>query len=68
MSVTDAEALEGFRLLCRTEGIIPALEPSHAIAYAGKIAPTLHPEETILLCLSGRGDKDLQSVNDAENS
>ncbi|PKB66959.1 MAG: tryptophan synthase subunit beta [SAR202 cluster bacterium Io17-Chloro-G3] len=68
MSVTDAEALEGFRLLCRTEGIIPALEPSHAIAYAGKIAPTLHPEKTILLCLSGRGDKDLQSVNDAENS
>ncbi len=66
VAVTDAEALEGFRLLCQTEGIIPALEPAHAIAYAAKLAPTLGSEETILLCLSGRGDKDLQSVQDAE--
>ena len=66
VAVTDAEALEGFRLLCQTEGIIPALEPAHAIAYAGKLAPTLGAEETILLCLSGRGDKDLQSVEEAQ--
>ena len=61
-SVTDVEALEGFQLLCRTEGIIPALEPAHAIAAVAKIAPTL-PEDTILLAnLCGRGDKDIFSV------
>ena len=61
-SVNDAEALEGFHLLCRTEGIIPALEPSHAIHYASQLAPKLSPEEVILICLSGRGDKDIHVV------
>ena len=61
-SVNDAEALEGFHLLCRTEGIIPALEPSHAIYYVSKLAPTLSTEEIILVCLSGRGDKDIHVV------
>ena len=62
VAVTDAEALEGFRLLCHTEGIIPALEPAHAIAYAAKLAPTLASTDIVLICLSGRGDKDLQTV------
>jgi tryptophan synthase beta chain len=62
VAITDTEALEGFRLLCRTEGIIPALEPAHAIAYATKLAPTLSTNTIMLICLSGRGDKDLQTV------
>jgi tryptophan synthase beta chain len=62
VAVTDKEALEGFCLLCETEGIPPALEPSHAIAYAAQLAPTLPPEAIILVCLSGRGDKDLEVV------
>ena len=62
VSVSDAEALEGFRLLCLTEGIIPALEPSHAVYHAGRLAPTLSPDQTILVCLSGRGDKDMETV------
>ena len=62
VNVTDKEALEGFELLCRTEGIIPALEPAHAIAYVAKIAPTLSDDTTILVGLSGRGDKDLNTV------
>ena len=61
-SVNDAQALEGFHLLCKTEGIIPALEPSHAIYYASKLAPKLSSEEIILVCLSGRGDKDIHIV------
>ncbi len=61
-SVTDAEALAAFQLLCRSEGIIPALESSHAIAYVQKLAPRLRPDEIILVCLSGRGDKDLETV------
>ena len=65
VSVTDAEALEGFQLLCRTEGIIPALEPSHAIAHAAKVAPALPSDTVILVGLSGRGDKDIESVADA---
>ena len=65
VSVTDAEALEGFQLLCRTEGIIPALEPSHAIAHAAKIAPMLPGDAVILVGLSGRGDKDIETVADA---
>lgn len=65
VSVTDAEALEGFQLLCRTEGIIPALEPSHAIAHAAKIAPALPSDTVILVGLSGRGDKDIETVADA---
>ncbi|MEX0761328.1 MAG: tryptophan synthase subunit beta [Dehalococcoidia bacterium] len=60
--ITDAEALEGFDLLTRTEGIIPALEPSHALAYLKKMAPTLGPNHIVLLLLSGRGDKDLDTV------
>jgi tryptophan synthase beta chain len=65
VSITDDEALEGFQLLCRTEGIIPALESAHAIAHAAKMAPTLDKDETILVCLSGRGDKDMDTVIDA---
>jgi tryptophan synthase beta chain len=62
VAVTDAEALEGFRLLCHTEGIIPALEPAHAIAHAAKLAPTLASTDIVVICLSGRGDKDLETV------
>ncbi|NBW75175.1 MAG: tryptophan synthase subunit beta [Sphingomonadaceae bacterium] len=61
-SVTDTEALEGFQLLCRTEGIIPALEPSHAIAAVTKLAPTMGKDQIILVNLCGRGDKDIFSV------
>ncbi|MDE3112918.1 MAG: tryptophan synthase subunit beta [Chloroflexota bacterium] len=59
---TDAEALEAFRLLCRTEGIIPALEPAHAIADLPYVARELGRELDVLVCLSGRGDKDLDTV------
>ena len=65
VSVTDDEALDGLQLLSETEGIIPALETAHAIAYAAKIAPRMSPDETILLGLSGRGDKDVEIVRDA---
>jgi len=64
MSVTDAEALEGFKYLSRTEGIIPALESSHAIAYARKVAPAMPGDSVIIICLSGRGDKDINAVSD----
>jgi len=59
-SVTDAEALEGFRLLCETEGIIPALEAAHAAAYLAKVAQDLGRERCVILNLSGRGDKDVE--------
>ncbi len=62
VNITDAEALEAFQLLSRTEGIIPALESAHAIAYASKFAPTLGKNETVVICLSGRGDKDVHTV------
>jgi len=62
VSATDNDALEGFRLLSRTEGIIPALEPAHAIGYMMKWVPTLSKDQTVLLLLSGRGDKDLETV------
>ena len=62
VSVTDEEALEAFHLLCRTEGIIPALEPAHAVAYLRTLAPALGPEKVIVLGLSGRGDKDVHTV------
>jgi tryptophan synthase beta chain len=65
VSITDDEALEGFKLLCRTEGIIPALESSHAIAYAAKLANEFSPEHTVVINLSGRGDKDMHTVADA---
>ena len=64
-SATDTEALEAFQLLCRTEGIIPALEPSHAIAAVGKIAPTMRQDQIILANLCGRGDKDIFTVAEA---
>jgi len=62
---TDAEALEGFQTLARLEGILPALESSHAIAHARRIAQDAPPGTVMLINLSGRGDKDLQSVNEA---
>jgi tryptophan synthase beta chain len=62
VSATDREAIEGFKLLCRTEGIIPALEPSHAIAYLKTLARSLKPHDIVIVCLSGRGDKDLPSL------
>ncbi|AFM02020.1 tryptophan synthase, beta chain [Desulfitobacterium dehalogenans ATCC 51507] len=61
VSVTDAETLEASHLLARTEGILPALESAHALAYAIKIAPTLSPEKHIIVNLSGRGDKDMET-------
>ena len=64
-AVDDAQALEGFHLLSRTEGIIPALEPAHAIFYAAQLARELSPEQIILVCLSGRGDKDIHIVAEA---
>ena len=64
VSVTDEEAMEGFQLLCSTEGIIPALEPAHAIYHASRLAPTLPDDQTILVGLSGRGDKDMETVAD----
>jgi len=63
-SITDQEALEGFKLLSRSEGIIPALESSHAIAHVAKVAPNMKKDEVIVICLSGRGDKDVDQVAD----
>jgi tryptophan synthase beta chain len=65
VSVTDDEALQAFHTLCRLEGIIPALESSHAIAYAMKLAPTMRPDQIVLVNLSGRGDKDMHTVSKA---
>ncbi|MBL0226379.1 MAG: tryptophan synthase subunit beta [Geobacteraceae bacterium] len=65
VSVTDSEALEGFRMLTQEEGIMPALESSHAIAYLMKLAPKLTKDKTVVVCLSGRGDKDIHTVADA---
>jgi tryptophan synthase beta chain len=62
VSVTDEQALEGFKLLCETEGIIPALEPSHAIYYAAQLAAGLPQDKIIIVNLSGQGDKDLEIV------
>ena len=64
VSITDDEALAAFHRLCRTEGIIPALESSHAVAYAMKLAATMRPDQHILVNLSGRGDKDIGTVAD----
>ncbi len=64
VGVTDTEALQAFHYLCRTEGIIPALESSHAIAYAMQLAKTMRPDQKILVNLSGRGDKDIGTVAD----
>jgi tryptophan synthase beta chain len=64
VGITDEEALAAFHHLCRTEGIIPALESSHAVAYAMKLAATMSPDQHILVNLSGRGDKDIGTVAD----
>ncbi len=65
-AVTDKEALEGFKFLSKTEGILPALETSHAIAQVIKTAPGMSKDEIIIICLSGRGDKDIHTVRDVE--
>ena len=62
VAITDEEALAAFHVLTRTEGIIPALESSHALAYTAKLAPTLAKDQSILVNLSGRGDKDMHTV------
>jgi tryptophan synthase beta chain len=63
-AVTDADAVAAFRLCTRLEGIMPALEPAHALHHAGVVARELGPEGRILVCLSGRGDKDMDSVDE----
>ena len=65
VSITDDEALEGFRALALEEGIIPALESSHAIAHVLKLSPTMSKDQSIVVCLSGRGDKDMHTVAEA---
>ena len=60
--VTDDEAVAAFEYLSRMEGIIPAIESAHAVAYAKKLAPTLSPDQSIVICLSGRGDKDVAAI------
>jgi tryptophan synthase beta chain len=66
-SVTDDEALDAFRFLTRSEGIIPALESSHAVAYAMQLAPTLPSDHIMVVNLSGRGDKDLHTIAGIDN-
>src|SRR5690625_190321 len=63
-SITDKEAVDAFQLLTKTEGIIPALESAHAVAYAVKLAGLVEKNESIVICLSGRGDKDVQQVKE----
>ena len=60
--VTDDEAVDAFEYLSRTEGIIPAIESAHAVAYAKKLAPTMRPDQSIVITLSGRGDKDVAAI------
>lgn len=62
--ITDQEALDGLQLLSRKEGIIPALETAHAISYAQKIAKQMNPDQSLIICLSGRGDKDVETVKE----
>jgi len=62
VTATDAEALEAFHLLARSEGILPALESAHAVAHAARLAPKMDPEAVIVVCLSGRGDKDVTQL------
>jgi tryptophan synthase beta chain len=62
-SITDAEAVEAFHACTRLEGIIPALESAHAVAHVGKIAKDLGPDNLLVMCLSGRGDKDLDTIS-----
>jgi tryptophan synthase beta chain len=68
VGITDAEALEAFHYLCRIEGIIPALESSHAVAHAMKLAKTMRSDQSILVNLSGRGDKDIGTIADVSNA
>ena len=65
VGITDSEALDAFHALCRYEGIMPALESSHALAYAAKLAPTMSKDQLLLVNLSGRGDKDMATVTQA---
>jgi tryptophan synthase beta chain len=67
VSITDDDALQAFHDLCRLEGIIPALESSHALAYAAKMAPHMKPDRILLVNLSGRGDKDMHTVAEKSN-
>lgn len=60
--VTDDEAVDSFEYLARTEGIICAIESAHAVAHARKLAPAMSPDESIIICLSGRGDKDVAAI------
>lgn len=60
--MTDEEAVEAFEYLARTEGIIPAIESAHAIAHARKLAPTMSPNQIIVVTVSGRGDKDCAAI------
>jgi tryptophan synthase beta chain len=62
VSVTDAQALRGFQQLARTEGILAALESSHAVAYLPELARRLGPDKDVIVCLSGRGDKDMETI------
>ncbi len=64
VAVTDDEALEAFKLCARMEGILPALEPSHALAYVEKLAPTLAKDKLLVMNLCGRGDKDVHTVQE----
>ena len=60
--VTDDEAVDAFEYLARTEGIICAIESAHAVAYAKKVIPQMEPSESVIICLSGRGDKDVAAI------
>ena len=60
--VTDEEAVQAFEYLSRIEGVIPAIESAHAVAHAMKLAPTMAPEQVIIVTLSGRGDKDVAAI------
>ena len=64
VSITDVEAMDALLELCKLEGIIPAIESAHAVAYATKLAKTLKPEDITVICLSGRGDKDVNTISD----
>ncbi|MBY7142205.1 tryptophan synthase subunit beta [Virgibacillus sp. NKC19-3] len=64
VSITDEEALDAFQYLSKTEGIIPALESAHAVSYAMKLAAEMQKDQTLVICLSGRGDKDVEQVKD----
>ena len=64
LAATDSDALAAFHDLCRLEGIIPALESSHALHVAARLAAEVGPDEVVLVCLSGRGDKDIDTVRE----